>query len=263
MLGQKLRLMWRLMRVGVHLLSACLQIVIFFKHSSAAAQQARIQRWSLQLLNICGMGINVQGHPCEHEHGKGQLLVANHISWLDIYAINALMPVRFVAKDDIQTWPVIGWLVTQVNTVFIPRGQRHATAAINRTIAQALEQGGCIAIFPEGTTTDGTVTQPFKSSLFQAAITAEVSVQPIAIRYPGADGCCNFAPAYHGDTTLWQSLCAVLQQAHSEVSVSFLPVIATDQLSRQKLSALAQAHIDANLAQNRSTQLMDGETVSV
>lgn len=177
------------------------------------------------------------------------MLVANHVSWLDIFAINAVAPMRFVAKQEIRRWPVVGWLVARADTVFIRRGCRASAQSVSETVAMVLREGDRVVVFPEGTTTDGTGIKPFKSGLFQAAAKAGVAVQPLVLRYPLTGGGVNSVPAYYDDITLWQSLCAVLQQPQCEVEIHVLPPIASDGFSRQQICRLAQTQIADFLAQ--------------
>ena len=238
-----LLLAWRMSRVGWHLLSGCTQIAVFFGRSSAEQKHRRIQKWSAQLLNVCGMQVQVVGDIRAIPKDTGRFWVSNHVSWLDIFAINAVQPMRFVGKDDIQTWPVIGWLVARSDTIFISRSNRNAALAANDIISTALQAGANIAIFPEGTSTDGHQLKAFKHSLFQAPISAAVPIQTVCVRYPLANGELNPAPAYHGDITLWQTLVSLLQQPQSVVEVHLLSAIKTEGMARQQLSTLAQAQI--------------------
>lgn len=255
----KLLLCWRLCRVGVHLLYGCLQIMLFFAHADQEQRQARVGRWSRRLLAICGVKLTLLPHAPAAIEAGGRMLVANHISWLDIYAINAVAPMRFVAKADIRSWPLIGWLAAQAGTVFIRRGCRNSALAVADTVANVLREGGRVVVFPEGTTTDGTDIKPFKSSLFQAAVNAQATVQPLALRYPLPQGGSNPAAAYYDDITLWQSLCAVLQQAQSQVEVHMLAPIDARGLSRQQVCQLAQAQIADCLAQCRVAEGLSAE----
>ena len=138
--------------------------------------------------------------------------VANHISWIDIWAIKQAFPVNFVAKSEVRDWPVIGWLAQRVGTLFIERARRHDTGRTASSMEEGLRQNACLCLFPEGTTTDGTELKPFKTGLLQSAINTESTVWPVALRYPRADGGINTAIAYDGDTTLLESMLAVLKQ---------------------------------------------------
>ena len=255
-----LLLAWRMSRVGWHLLSGCTQIAVYFGNSSAEQKQRRIQNWSAQLLNVCGMQVHVVGDIQAIPKDTGRFWVSNHVSWLDIFAINAVQPMRFVGKDDIQTWPVIGWLVARSDTIFISRNNRNAALAANDIIAKALREGANIAIFPEGTSTDGHQLKPFKHSLFQAPISAQVPIQTLCVRYPLPNGELNPAPAYHGDISLWQTLVSLLQQPQSQVEVHLLSAIQSEDMARQQLSALAQAQIAQCLNQHAAGAKEDAQS---
>ncbi len=120
--------------------------------------------------------------------GGNVLVVANHISWLDIFVLNAVHPVRFVAKSELARWPVVSQMIRGAGTVFIERERRRDTHRVNHQMARVLADGDVVAIFPEGTTTDGVDMLPFKSSLLQPIVEAEGHVQPVAIRYRAPDG---------------------------------------------------------------------------
>jgi 1-acyl-sn-glycerol-3-phosphate acyltransferase len=114
-------------------------------------------------------------------------------------------------------------------------------------VEQALRQERCLCVFPEGTTTDGNDLKPFKSSLFQAAINTGAEVWPVAIHYPKADGGTNTAVAYHGNTTLWQSLQAVLQQREITVELHLTPPLPAQGQERRHLSHHARQSISSSL----------------
>jgi 1-acyl-sn-glycerol-3-phosphate acyltransferase len=133
------------------------------------------------------------------------VVVANHVSWLDIFALHAVGPVRFIAKAEIARWPVLGRLVAGVGTLFIERERRRDAHRVNRDIAQALTDGDIVAVFPEGTVSDGAEVLPFKGSLLQPIVEAAGYVQPVAIRYRDASGERSTVPAYDGDITFIDS----------------------------------------------------------
>lgn len=159
------------------------------------------------------------------------MLVANHISWADIHALNSVVPLRFIAKSEIKTWPIFGYLATKANALFIDRTRRHDAALIVKATAQSLEDGDNLCLFPEGTTTDGTGMKPFKSSLIQAAIHANAVIYPVAIRYPRPDGTVNTEVAYAGETTLKESMQQVLSQKYPVIELHFLAPIYTAKLA--------------------------------
>lgn len=167
------------------------------------------------------------------------MILANHISWIDIHALNSVSPVRFIAKSDINTWPVFGYLARKSGTIFINRNNRKDTARIVDTTASCLLDGNNVAFFPEGTTTDGTLLARFKSSIVQAAINANATIHPVAIRYPNADGSINTKLAYAGETTMAEAMMQVFKTKQPVVELHFLPPISSEEGSRQDLTQKA------------------------
>lgn len=142
------------------------------------------QTWSAALLDA--LGIEVEA---DLTHAvPGALLVANHISWIDIFVINAVMPSAFVSKEEVRHWPIIGWLAARNDTVFLRRGSRGHARIINEQVAAILGQGKHVAVFPEGTTTDGCSLLHFHAALLQPALAAGRPVLPAAISYWELDG---------------------------------------------------------------------------
>ena len=174
-------------------------------------------------------------------------LVANHISWLDIYAINALAPSAFVSKDDVRAWPVIGWLSQKTGTIFMERGSRNAAMRTKEYIAKELRRNACVAVFPEGTTTEGEAMLPFHSALFQSAIDAGARVTHVALRYTGSDGIRATAPSYAGDTTLWESLRTVVASSGLTAHLAFLPALGEIGAERRQLAQHAHQLIASHL----------------
>jgi len=141
------------------------------------------------------------------------LLVSNHISWVDILALHAVYPCRFVAKADVEHWPLVGTLVTGGGTLYVKRESRRDAMRVVHRMAQALKDGDILAVFPEGTTSDGSSVLPFHSGLIQAAISADSPVQPVALQIVNSrSGRPSRAVSYMGDESLagslWRTLCA-------------------------------------------------------
>jgi len=164
------------------------------------------------------------------------MLVMNHISWLDIIVINAHFPATFVAKSEIRDWPLVGWLCTQVGTLYIERGKRAAARQARETISEMLARGTLIAVCPEGKTSSGQSVGHFHAALFQPAIDAEAMLQPVALRYLDPTGRHTEAAAYAGDTTLLQSLWAIVSTRHMRSQIEFLTPIAAIGASRRPLA---------------------------
>ncbi len=234
----------RLARMTVHLAQGLLTVALLFPAYSQPRRSTAVKRWSAALLRILGVHVHAHGTPIL---ARPLMLVANHVSWLDIFALNAVLPVRFVAKSEIRRWPAIGWLSAQTGTLFIERGLRRDTARVNRLVAEAMRAGDVIAVFPEGTTTDGSHVQRFHSALLQPALIAGATVQPLALRFAHGDGTLCVAAAYDGDKSLWQTLLQIVAQPTIDAHLWFLAPLARELPHRRAVADAAQAAIVSHL----------------
>lgn len=231
------RAAWRLLRLGL-LLGRGLWLVRFHFPRWSEARRKRVkQRWSRRLVRCLGLRLPASALDLP----AGALIVCNHISWLDIFIINALTPTHFVCKDEVRDWPLIGWLVESAETVFIARGSRAAAARAAREIQRRLALGDRVVVFPEGTTTQGTQLLPFRAALFQAAVETEGIVQPLALRYVDRQGCPALAPAYAGETSFWACLGAIARASALRVEVQVLESLHGGE--RRELARLAETRI--------------------
>ena len=175
------------------------------------------------------------------------LILSNHVSWLDICVISALAPVVFVAKSEVATWPVFGWLAKLQRTIFINRQARHQTGAASREIAGRLLGGDAVVLFAEGTSSDGIRVLPFRSSLVGAVHHAlgnsthhtHVTVQPMSLAYVSLSGVpmgrgLRTRVAWYGDAALIPHLLAVLASGAVDVTVSWGEAIAYDMSADRK-----------------------------
>ena len=205
-----LRGAWRLARLVLHLLRGWLTIRWRFPGWSQARRDRAVQDWSQAMLAILGLQLRIEGQLLQ----QGPLmLVCNHISWLDIAVLHAAVHCRFISKDDIRAWPVLGTLASGGGTLYISRASRRDALRVVHQMAQALRQGDVLALFPEGTTGDGSTVLPFHANLLQAAIAADAPVQALGLLFEdAATGAPSFAPCYVGDETLldsaWRTVCA-------------------------------------------------------
>lgn len=237
---------WRVLRLGLHILRALLTASLVLPWCSRRLRLVLTQEWSHSLLALLGVKLTIHGQPL-NEASRNILVVANHVSWLDIYLLNAAWPVRFVSKAEVRNWPVVGWLAEITGTLFLERGKRRDTARINQVISTALTQGDCVAFFPEGTTTDGTHLRPFLASLLQPAIDAGATLQPAALRYPNADGSANTLAAYCGDMSMMDSLRNILAQREIHAELQFLAPIASSGKTRRVLARQSESAISSAL----------------
>ena len=171
--------------------------------SSPAQRDRIIMAWARRLLRV--LGVRLQAGIAPRLPG-GALLVCNHVSWLDIYLIYAAQRVHFVSKAEVRQWPVAGWLAHKTGTLFIERGRRADTARINTEMRTLMQSGAWVAVFPEGTTSDGRGLRRFMPSLLQPAVELNCPIVPAALRYRTLDGEYSAAPAYIDDISMWQSL---------------------------------------------------------
>jgi len=241
---QGLRAAWRLLRVIVHLAHGMALVALRWPALDAAGRQRRIAWWSGRMLQVLGIRLEANGH-CRH---GASLLVANHVSWLDILALHAVCPqARFVSKADVRHWPLLGWLVAAAGTLFIERERKRDALRVVHQMAEALRAGDTVGVFPEGTTGDGRSLLPFHANLLQAAIATETPVQPVALRYHQPGQSPSPSVAWVGTTTLAQSLWAIACAKHLAVTVTALPPVASAHADRRALAAHLHLLLDQAL----------------
>lgn len=230
---------WRLVRTMSYLLRLALTMRMTFPGMSPEAQRARIQGWSQGILQRLGVSLQVHG---QFRPGA-KLIVANHVSWLDIISLNATHPSRFVSKSEVSQWPVVGAMVVQAGTILLERAKRRDAMRVMGLLTQTLKDGGTATAFPEGTTGNGREVLPFHGNLLQAAIDADVPVQPVAMRYSDAKHRISPSAAYVGDTTLAQSLWWVACAKGFTVHLTVLAPQRVTHADRRALAASLRADI--------------------
>jgi len=242
---RRLRALWRLAGAVLHVLHGMALMALRFPSLNAAGRQARIQWWSATLLRRLGLALQVSGAA----HPGATLLVANHVSWLDIAALHAAVPqARFVSKADVLKWPLLGWLIAGAGTLFIERERKRDALRVVHAMAQALQDGQTVAVFPEGTTGPGPELLPFHANLLQAAIATATPVQPAVLRFGDARQRFAQAAQYIGDTTLGQSLWRVAMADGLHVQVQLLPAQGTAHADRRALAEALRQEIALRLA---------------
>lgn len=210
--------------VGLHIAVGFTIIALAFPFMSHATRSRLIRWWSRYVLAICGVRVRVIGPGPGIESaaassvanamrpgGIGAMLVMNHISWLDIHVVHSQWPARFIAKAEIARWPILGYLTDRTGTIFIERGKRHAVREVNHRAAQLLRDGELVAMFPEGTTSDGDRLLPFHVNLIQSAIDARATIVVAGLRYLDRQGRLTSAASYVGDINLLQSIVRLIR----------------------------------------------------
>jgi 1-acyl-sn-glycerol-3-phosphate acyltransferase len=237
-----LRRFARIARLALHFARGLATVAFVFPTLGAAERRTRIRRWSRRLLDVLHVELRIAGalaHP-------NVQVVANHVSWLDIFALHAVGPVRFIAKSEIARWPLIGRLVRGVGTLFVERARRRDTHRVNREVIHALAEGDIVAVFPEGTVTDGSKVLPFKASLLQPVIDAGGGVQPVAIAYRLPNGQDARSAAYD-DVHFLGSLWRIAGEKALRVELTAMPPIATAGRHRREVAHDAERAIRAAL----------------
>lgn len=236
------RAVWKILRGLWHLLVGLWTIRVHFPRLSQEQREMRVQVWALQLLALWGIHLKVLGQPVR---SGPALIVSNHISWLDILVIHAARYCRFVSKSDIRGWPIIGALATGAGTLYIERTSRKDALRMVHDMARAMQEGDVVAVFPEGTTSDGLDLLPFHANLIQSAIAAEVPVQPMSLQFVDArTGERTLAPCYIGDDTLLASVWRTLTAPPIHALVHFGQVQWAEGRDRRQWAAALRQSVD-------------------
>lgn len=235
--------LFRTARLALHL-GYGLTVAAIYPWFGLSVRRRILQSWSAELLHIFNVHIEIDDPLHTLRHG---LIVTNHISWLDVFVLNAVVPMRFVAKSEVRRWPVIGWLCARAQTLFIERGKARSAARINVHLVELLQRGECLAIFPEGTTTDGTQVAHFHPSLLQPAIDANAQVHPIAIRYQDDRGAHSTAAAYIDDLSFGASMWNILSTPVLHVRLIATPPLETCGVDRRSLTRMSHERISTAL----------------
>lgn len=234
----------RLLQFVLHVIYGMAMVRFRYPSMSETARLNKTQLWSQQLAKKLGFSIKIFGtatalHPGNH------ILIANHISWFDIFAINSVTVARFVARADVQHWPVVGMLCKGAGTVFIDREKVRDAQRVNASISTALNNQECIAFFPEGTTTNGQELRPFKASLIQSAFETNATIQPIYLRYTNGAGEYSLDAAYIDDMSITDSLWLITGSRQLCIEIHFLEQLTPEGHDRRTLNKEVEALIRA------------------
>jgi 1-acyl-sn-glycerol-3-phosphate acyltransferase len=246
---QQTHLIARAYRISLIIFHVLLGLSISFLLLPFVSKHVRLgltRWWCKRLMRCFRIEVHTEG-ALPDEQTISTMFVANHISWSDIHAINSVIPVRFIAKVEIKSWPVFGYLVSKSGTLFINRSIRRDAARIINLTTHSLRDGDNVCLFPEGTTTNGTDMLPFKASILQAAIQAKAAIWPIAISYPKPDGQANLDMAFVGEATMMDSMAAILRIKEPVVKLHFLAPFSCDDIDRHQATKRAYEHIKAQL----------------
>ncbi len=236
----------RAVRVAAHFASGLATQRFVFPRADAARRRDLTRAWCRRLLEL--MHVEARVHGEFDASGGNVMIVANHVSWLDIFVLNAQHPARFVAKSELAAWPLLGRLIRGSGTLFIERARRRDTHRVNGAAVEALRAGDAVAVFPEGTTTDGSTVLRFHGSLLQPIVDAEGRVLPVAIRYHDGNGTPSLAPEYAGDTSFAASFWRVCGVRSLAVDLIASPAMPAAARHRRDLARGAEEAIRTALA---------------
>jgi 1-acyl-sn-glycerol-3-phosphate acyltransferase len=236
--------LWKGLRTAEHLLTGAALAVVVATGQRLGYRigwlDAVVRWWFRRLLHCLAVRVQADGVAAETA-----LLVANHVSWLDIPVIGAHGNMRFLAKAEVRNWPLIGWMSELTGTVFIDRGANRV-AAVVEWIATRIRAGQPMVVFPEGTTTDGRQVQRFHPRLFAICQQSGLAVQPVALRYGSGPEPDPVAP-FVGDDTLAAHLWRLLRHPGLDVRVSFLTPISVADVDRRRLAGETRLAIATSL----------------
>lgn len=232
---KSLVLTFRLFVICTHILRGVITSALVLPGATAQKRDTLILEWSQSLLKKLRITVHIQGTlPARAQFPV--MLTSNHISWVDIFVIHCVSPMRFVSKSEVRHWPVFGWLAAKTGTLFLERASRRQTAAIGSEMEAVFMNGDSLGLFPESTTSEGLAVLPFKSSMLQAAVSRQASVLPVALRYRLHDGSANPFIPFIGDMTFAQSLVRVLQSQPSRVDVTLGALVVPGAMNRRELA---------------------------
>lgn len=235
------------LRLLVHVFGAWLTTTFMYPFYNEARRSRHVQSWSKKLLDICGVEVTVH-HP--ERLSSRALIVANHISWLDIFLIHSVVPCHFIAKAEMAHWPVIGSLAKSSGTLFLERSRsRHLKSTLEMLVRYLKARKHCI-FFPEGTTAKQGELLPFHPNLFEGAIHARMSIQPFALKYVNRAGEFEDAVDLSGDISMRESINSILGKDRIFAELTLLPPIDSNGLSRKDLSEHARKAIISVLPQS-------------
>jgi 1-acyl-sn-glycerol-3-phosphate acyltransferase len=241
----KISSIFRLVRVLVHVLVGMSICAVVFPWLGREARDGHIRRWSRKLLGMCN--VTVELAPGSAPVLQQAAVVANHVSWLDIFVIHSLYPSRFVAKAEIRSWPLAGWLAEKAGTVFISRGSKRDLRQIFKGLVHSLQAGERVAFFPEGTTAAQGSLLPFHANLFEAAIDAKAPVQAMALFYLDQNGKSHPSVDFIGETTFAESIMLILNGPPVRARLAVLPPVSTEGAHRRELALSTHVAVAAAL----------------
>ena len=250
-----LRYLWRVPLLLLHILLGivlCAGILSWNRHrimvdGREPFAHRMIRWWSRMLMRIFGLRSVRVGKPLPDP----VLFVANHTSWIDIELLHSQRAACFVAKAEIARWPLVGWMAATGGTIFHRRGSNHSLAAVMQAMVERLRGGRSVAVFPEGGTGHNGVLKVFHARIFQAALDAQVPVQPVALRF-ARDGKRVVDAGFREGENFMGNLLRMLGEAPLDAEVHFLAAVPAMPEARRRMADLSRERIGAALEDARA-----------
>ena len=237
------RYLYRLPMLAWHLLVHLPVLLVLLAVGEVGGHQvgpAALRWWTRSFLRIFGMRVIREGVPL----AGGTMFVANHVSWVDIVALHSQHMMGFIAKHEIRGWPLIGWLSTHTETIYLRRGNADSLGGVMDEMGMRLRDGRAVAAFPEGGTRDGTALGPFHARIFSAAVAADAPVQPVALCY-GVACEAQAVVAFGPGESFVANLIRLLGEPSRPARVCFLePILHASQDGRRGIAQLARVRIE-------------------
>ena len=243
------RFFWMAGELSLAMVDFVINVIFAPKVPLPRARALWLQQTSRRLLRVLGVEIKTRG-PIPL---KG-LLVSNHLSYVDIMVISSITPVVFISKSEVKRWPVFGWFAVLGGSLFVQRNKRSDVARLNQELAQVLDNGALVVLFPEGTSSNGQQILPFKSSLLEPVASLEHPVSAACISYSLDDGDPGIDVCYWGDMTLAPHLLNLFSKPRIGARVAFSQLEPSSS-SRKELARDLHTHM-VQLKGNRSSPVV-------
>jgi 1-acyl-sn-glycerol-3-phosphate acyltransferase len=245
-----LRTLWRLPLLLLHVtLGLAITVALIsplgraFRVRGEPGDEWVIRTWSKLMLRCFGMRVRRVGEPLP----GGVMFVANHVSWIDITLLHSQRVVGFVAKKEIERWPLIGFLASRGGSIFHHRGDNESLHGVMHQMLERLRAGRAIGVFPEGRTCNGQEVNVFHARIFQPAVLAQCMVQPVALKY-GPGGAAQTVVAFQKRENFLQNFWRLLGEPPRPVEVHFLEPTAAEGQGRRQLAEVCRERIVAAMA---------------
>jgi len=216
----RLRVLWRTIAFSWTAFEAYVSFLALWIRKRGKVEAKRRAEW---LHHWCAkvlprLGINYQ---CDGTPPASGMIICNHVSYLDIFVMSAIVPCAFVAKKEIESWPLFGGLSHMAGTLFLDRERRSDTQRVGGELEERLASGTVVVLFPEGTSSDGTEVLPFRSSLFEPALSSGAPLTPAHVSYHAAGAEVATEIAYWGEMQMLPHVMNLLGKPEIAATVRF------------------------------------------